>query len=115
MSQHIRLGKKGERLAAQYLIQKGYDILERNYRAGRIEMDIIALKNEVIVFVEVKARKNAVYALPEEAVNAQKEENLTAVAEAYLQNIDFPHKNVRFDIISIIMNPYQFEHFEDVF
>ncbi|MCR5038745.1 MAG: YraN family protein [Bacteroidales bacterium] len=110
------LGKIGEDLAAQYLIDKGYMILERNWRAYRKEIDIIAIDGKDIVFIEVKTRNNNVYGDPEMAVNRKKRAHIYAAASAYY----FQHKielDVRFDIISILYhhgNP-EINHIEDAF
>jgi len=101
MAKKQSLGKIGEELAAQYLIDKGYEILERNWRAYRKEIDIIAIDGEDIVFVEVKTRQDDEYGTPEMAVNRQKRAHIYAAASAYY----YEHKvglDVRFDVIAIL-------------
>ena len=116
MANSNSLGKIGEDLAAQYLIDKGYVILERNWRAYRKEIDIIAIDGKDIVFIEVKTRNSNEFGNPEMAVNRKKRAHIYAAASAYY----FKHKidlDVRFDIISILYhhgNP-EINHIEDAF
>ncbi len=101
MEKKPSLGKIGEDLAAQFLTDKGYQILERNWRAYRKEIDIIALDGKDIVFVEVKTRQEDDYGTPEMAVNRQKRAHIFAAATSYY----YEHKidlDVRFDVISIL-------------
>jgi putative endonuclease len=101
MSNNVSLGKIGEDLAVQYLIDKGYDILERNWRSHHKEIDIIAIDNREIVFIEVKTRQNDEYGLPELAVNRTKRMHILSAANSYI----YRHKidlDVRIDVISIL-------------
>lgn len=101
MSDHIETGKTGEDLATIYLENKGYSIIERNFRSRRNEVDIIANKKTILHFVEVKTRSNLDFALPEAKVKGPKLKHLKEAAEAYL----FLHpewKDIQFDILSII-------------
>lgn len=101
MAKKPSLGKIGEDLATQFLEDKGYQILERNWRAYRKEIDIIAIDGKDIVFVEVKTRQDDDYGAPEMAVNRQKRAHIYAVATSYY----YEHKidlDVRFDVISIL-------------
>ena len=110
------LGKLGEELAVNYLIDNGYQILERNWRSGHKEIDIIALKDGVLAIVEVKTRKSDDYGEPEIAVGITKQRMLIWAADAYVRyknlNVD-----VRFDIISIVISDTEpeIEHIEDAF
>ena len=103
MAKHNELGKRGEELAVQYLMEKGYEILERNWRNIHKEIDIIAKKDNVLVIVEVKTRQSEEYGEPDIAVTKQKQTRLISAANAYLfQNqLDI---NTRFDVISIVFN-----------
>ena len=67
MAQHNILGRQGEELAARYLQQKGYQIIDRNWRSGRQELDIVAQKEDILVVVEVKSRRNNSFGDPQEA------------------------------------------------
>lgn len=93
-------GRWGENLAVSYLEKKGYLILERNWRFGKLEIDVIAEKGDIIVFIEVKARKNSDYGFPEESVNRSKQDKILEAAEEYLE-INNIEKEIRFDIIAV--------------
>lgn len=109
-------GKQGEDLAVNYLISKGYQILERNWRSGHKEIDIIALDGDTLVAVEVKSRKSNTYGEPDIAVGVMKQKMLIWAADAYVRykNLDV---DVRFDIISIVITDTgeHIEHIEDAF
>jgi putative endonuclease len=113
---HLKTGAEGEKLAAEYLQKKGYKVLDINWKYERCEIDIIAEKKGLIVFVEVKTRSGANYGWPEEAVNPAKQKNIAKAADAYLEekNLD---KEIRFDIISVIFRPSKTDiyHIEDAF
>lgn len=106
------IGDEGEEQAKQFLIENNYQICTTNYRFKRAEIDLIAQKEDELIFVEVKYRKNAFYGFPEIAVTPKKEELIKSAAEDYIFKIDWK-KSVRFDIIAIVEN--QIEHFEDAF
>ncbi len=108
----LELGRIGENLAAQYLEKQGFLILERNYRFGKAEVDIIALKDKLLVFVEVKMRKNANFGHPETTLSERKIELIHEAASNYTQNLAITTK-IRFDIIAITGEVI--EHFEDAF
>ena len=94
-------GKKGEDLATKYLEQKGYTILERNFNCNQGEIDIIALDNEEIVFIEVKTRTNTNYGLASEAVNRQKKEHLKRTIKYYIHTRNLENEYIRIDVIEI--------------
>jgi putative endonuclease len=94
-------GNKGEDLAASILVKKGYEIVERNYRYGKGEIDIIAKDKDVLVFVEVKTRKNLEYGLPELAVTKNKQRQVRKIAEAYLFEKEIKDVDCRLDVIAI--------------
>ncbi|MBO6027076.1 MAG: YraN family protein [Bacteroidales bacterium] len=110
------LGKIGEDLAVELLIKKGYQILERNWRSGHKEIDIIALDGDTLVAVEVKTRKSNTYGEPDIAVGVMKQKMLIWAADAYVRykNLDV---DVRFDIVSIVFTDKDkhIEHIEDAF
>ena len=116
MAKHNDFGKLGEELAVNYLIEKGYEILERNWRNIHKEIDIIAKDGTDLVIVEVKTRQTDEYGDPDVAVTKQKQWRLISAANAYVfQNrLDI---NTRFDIISIIFKDGEpvIEHIEDAF
>lgn len=116
MAAHIDFGKQGEEIAVKYLMDKGYEILERNWRNRHKEIDIIAKDGNELVVVEVKTRKSNDYGDPDFAVNKQKQRLLISAANAYIfrNNLDI---NTRFDIISIVFNNGEpvIDHIEDAF
>jgi putative endonuclease len=111
------LGKKGEDLASEYLRKKGYKVKARNYKTRLGEIDIIAEKDNVIVFVEVKTRSNNSFGCPFEAVHQKKRQKLKNVALLYLKRYK-RHYPVQFDVLSITLmgnnNPV-IEHITNAF
>jgi len=115
MSKNKELGQEGEYLAADYLKKKGWKIHEMNYRYSRSEIDVIASKNDLLIFVEVKTRSNTAFGLPEQFVDEKKAKHIMKAAEHYILTIDWKGQ-VRFDIISIIKKKIlEVEHIEDAF
>ena len=114
MAAHNEFGLEGEDKAVNYLIKEGYLILDRNWKSGRKELDIVAQKDGTLVVVEVKSRKSAKYGSPEDAVTPTKIRNTVLAADAYIRynRIDLP---VRFDIISILSSGEVINHIEDAF
>lgn len=115
MAEHNRLGAWGERVACDTLVAAGYAIVERNWRVGHYEIDIIASKGTRIVFVEVKTRGDA-YVDPLDAVDAKKQMRMGRAADAYMRHYNIPLE-AQFDIILIIgsENDYTVEHISDAF
>jgi len=116
MSENIELGKKGEELAVAFLIKKGFRILERNWRFGRHEIDIIARDGNFIVIAEVKTRSSNYFTEPETAVTREKQRSLVRSANAYVRY----HRlrgEVRFDVLAILVLPEseQINHIADAF
>ena len=101
MAAHNELGKLGEQLATDYLIEKGYTILEQNWRNRFEEIDIIASKDQYLIIVEVKTRSNLHFGNPEDAVSLKKQRLLVNAAEVYI-NQKNSNLETRFDIISIV-------------
>jgi putative endonuclease len=116
MAVHNELGKLGEDLAVQYLTDKGYEILERNWHNIHKEIDIIAKDGDDLVIVEVKARQTDEYGEPDIAVTKRKQRMLIAAANAYItrKGLDV---ETRFDIVSIVFKDGEpvIEHIEDAF
>ena len=116
MAEHNDLGKLGEELAVDFLKKNGYEILETNWTFQKAEVDIIALKAEVLAVVEVKTRSSLDYGLPQDFVKPKKIQLLVKAVDAYvtLNEIDV---NVRFDIIAIQKEKESFaiEHLTDAF
>lgn len=114
-SAHISTGNKGESIAEAYLSEKGYEILARNYRFKRAEIDIIASKENVLVFVEVKTRRSTRFGFPEESVTERKSRKVISAAENYIEETGWK-KDIRFDVISVnIGTAVEIEHIEDAF
>ena len=102
MAAHNELGKWGEDLAVAYLQGKGYTIIERDWKSGRRDIDIIAKdETDTIVFVEVKTRRNRLFGEPEEAIDYRKMQSLQQAINHYIKFRRL-NGNVRFDIISIV-------------
>lgn len=114
MSSHIKLGQIAEEHAAAYLEEKGYLILDRNWYFGKKEIDIVALKQDVLYIVEVKSRSYASLGSPAQAVNRKKQGTLRMLATAYqrARKLDL---DVQFDIVSIVFNKggFELEHIEE--
>jgi putative endonuclease len=115
LSKNKEIGRKGEALAVEYLINKGFIILERNYKYGRLEIDIIGQIKNTIVFVEVKTRRSKRYGYPEEAVDDKKTDHILSCADHFIYQNQW-NGDIRFDIISVILKPeISIEHIEDAF
>lgn len=116
MAEHNETGAKGEELAATFLQNKGYSILEKNWRFKNLEADIIASLANILVIAEVKTRRSNYFGEPETFVNKQKQKNLIKAAQEYIQRNQLDLE-VRFDIISIILGDSQtkINHIEDAF
>lgn len=116
MAKHNELGKKGELLAVDFLKEKGFEILETNFRLDKDEIDIIAKDGSILVFVEVKTRSTDYFGEPEIAVGGNKIEFLLRAAENYLISKNL-NSEIRFDIISIVLNSKQkkIRHIIDAF
>ena len=104
MAGHNETGMRGEQLACAHLEGSGHEILERNWRHGRHELDIIARQGHELVIVEVKTRSIDQYGQPEEAVRTGKRSKLIKAANAYVQATDCG-LGLRFDIVSVILHP----------
>ena len=116
MADHNELGKKGEKLAIDYLLKNDFKILETNYRYLKAEVDIIAQKKDVLAVVEVKTRSTDYFGCPQDFVNPKKIKLLLSAIDYYVVEKDLDVE-VRFDIIAIIHqnNNTKIEHLEDAF
>lgn len=116
-SPHLDTGKKGESLAAAYLQQQGYSILHRNWRHSHYEIDIIAVKADILHFIEVKTRRTATFGYPEESVSRKKFQCLQNAAVAF----QYRHpgwKRIQYNILSITLlknKPPEYFLIEDVY
>ena len=99
------IGKYGEQLAKNFLIKKGFEILELNYRYSRLaEIDIIAKKADTIHFIEVKTRTQNFFGEPLEAINQNKLKSIYKCALYYMQNVSKKTKKYQIDAIGIVLN-----------
>ena len=116
MAYHNELGKEGERIAANFLIKKGYHILERNFRYERAEIDIIATHKNLLIVVEVKTRNSSFFGNPQDFVRPTKIKLLVKAANYYIEEEGIKLE-VRFDIIAILKNKTleKIEHIENAF
>jgi putative endonuclease len=116
MADHNELGKKGEQLAINFLVKKGYTILDKNWRYQKAEIDIIAQKKDTLAVVEVKTRSSIDFGNPQDFVNPKKIKLLVSAIDEYIISKDLD-VNVRFDIIAIVRegNNFTIEHLEDAF
>ena len=117
MAEHNELGHLGEKLAKDFLLAKGYQILEQNWVCGHKEIDIIAMDGKELVIVEVRTRRVQCLVEPEETVDKYKQRFLIWAAEAYIErnNLDV---DVRFDIVAIVIdknNEHRIDHIENAF
>ncbi|MEG2100100.1 MAG: YraN family protein [Flavobacterium sp.] len=120
MAKHNELGKKGEDLAAAYLEENGYKILERNWTFQKAEIDIIAQKENILAVVEVKTRSSLDFGSPQDFVKPKKIQLLVKAVNAYINDREKDFKsdlNIRFDIAAIhkTQETFAIEHFTDAF
>ncbi|MCK9172472.1 MAG: YraN family protein [Desulfuromonas sp.] len=115
--QRLALGRWGEDYAAAYLQRRLFRILARNFRTRCGEIDLIARRGRLLVFVEVKTRSSTNYGLGQEAVTARKQQQIVRVAHQYLQSHDCDGLNPRFDVIVVCLEGGQprLEHLTDAF
>ena len=116
MAEHNELGKKGEQLAVDYLMKKGYKIRDKNWRYQKAEVDIIAEKDGILAVVEVKTRSTDYFGNAQDFVKPKKIKLLVMAIDHYVISKDL-ELEVRFDIIGIIKKPNEtkIEHLEDAF
>jgi putative endonuclease len=115
--QRKEVGARGEKLAADFLKKRGYRILQKNFRCREGEIDIIAQKDECIVFVEVRTKKSTAFGTPEESVTLAKREKLISLANTYIQDYDKPPQSWRIDVVAVELTPdnrvSRLEHIEN--
>ncbi len=110
------IGAKGERIALQFLRQKGYRIITRNFSCPFGEIDIIARQGKATVFVEVKTRSSCKFGLPQEGIKAEKIKHLLRSAQFYIKKYARPDGDFRFDVVSIILGaPIRIDLIKNVF
>ena len=99
------IGQKGENLAVAYLQNLGYKVLERNYRCKLGEVDIIALDNDTLVFIEVRTRSSLDFGLPQESINRRKRHQISKVALEYMTRKKLKNTPARFDVVAVSLEP----------
>ncbi len=117
MAAHNDLGKRGEDLALAFLELKGYEMVERNWRYRRAEIDIIARLDEKLIFIEVKTRSSEAFGAPEEFVSSRKQDLVARAAGAYILKVNHDWL-IRYDVVAVLLLPdgtHRIEHFEDAF
>ena len=106
MNAKAETGRLGEDIAAALLIERGFSIVGRNVRAGRYEIDVIAVRNRVLVFCEVRTRRSAYFGAPAETVGHKKVLSLRAGALKWLQsNPRYRRLKLRFDVAGVLLQP----------
>ena len=117
MANHNNTGHLGEKMAAEYLLKRGFNILHKNWRHSHWEVDVIASLNDTLHFIEVKTRRTNKFGFPEDDVTKKKMENLINASEEYLHL--YPQwKKIQFDILSISIlknQPAEYFFIEDVY
>ena len=116
MAKHNELGKKGEQLAVDFLLKNNYDIVERNYRFDKAEVDIIAKKDNILAIIEVKTRSTADFGDPQDFVKPKQIQRLVKAVDEYVTVNDLDVE-VRFDIIAIVKEGkgFKIQHLENAF
>lgn len=117
MAEHNDLGKKGEKLAKEYLISEGYLLLYENWRLGRFEIDLIMQNDNNLIIVEVKTRNTEAFGSPESFVSKQQQLHLAEAVEGFFYKNPDINLEVRYDVVSVIIdgNISKVLHFEDAF
>ena len=105
MTTRQRLGALGEDAAAELLRSRGYRIVARNHRCRRGEVDLIAERGQLLVFVEVRTRATAAFGAPEETVGAAKQQRLVRAARDFLARWRGPPRGARFDVVAVVDQP----------
>jgi len=111
-------GNKGEDYTCDFLVEKNFKIIERNYRYGHGEIDIVAKDKNVLVFVEVKTRKNLEFGEPISAITRGKQRQIRKIAEAYLIEHGISDIDCRFDVVGVLLRGNErakLDHIENAF
>ncbi len=109
----VAIGRRYEEQAARFLVQQGYEILERNWRAGRKEIDLIVSKGNVVAFVEVKGAASRKFGHPSEKVDKRKQAHLTEAAQQYIDQKKLIEVDLRFDVVTFTGG--ELEHYPAAF
>lgn len=116
MKNNIETGQSGEFIAKEYLIDKGYNILETNYRNKIGEIDIIAMDRDILVFIEVKTRRDYSYGYAFEAVNIKKQKKIINTSMVYIKYKRLLNLQLRYDIIEVYLTKtLKINHLDNAF
>lgn len=115
MDTRQRTGRHGEEIAASFLANKGYHIIEHNWRCSSGELDLVATDGDTLVFVEVRTRSGSRFGLAEESITLTKQTRLITLAEAYLQEKSLSTHSWRIDVVAVQLGPGlpQVKHIEN--
>jgi len=118
-SRYRLLGRRGERAAKRFLKRRGYKVVARNWRCRLGEIDLVAMDESMLVFVEVKTRRQDAASLPEDAITHDKKRRLRNLAQAFMTQYDLGHLRHRFDVIAVTVRPWplpcRIAHYEAAF
>lgn len=114
---HIRLGQAGESFATAFLLARGMQVLEKNWRFKRLEIDLVCLDEPCLVFVEVKTRRSADFGGPIAAISMKKKHNLIKAAQGWQYSHGAWNRPVRFDVLCLLKHASGFtvEYYENAF
>lgn len=117
VASHLVTGANGEEAASNFLKSRGYTITDRNWRHGRLELDIVCTKKDETIFVEVKTRSQGSLQRPDEALTPNKRRTLMRAAQHYISAANLWDRPCRFDLIAVVRNndAYHVEHIENAF
>ena len=105
MSRRKQTGRQGEEIAAKYLTDKGYKILQRNWYCSTGELDIVAENDDTLIFVEVRTRRGDRFGTAEESITPVKQARLVELAQTYLQEVAPLHQSWRIDVVAVQLGP----------
>ena len=112
-----RVGRSGEDIAAAFLAESGHTVLDRNWRSGHLELDIVSMAADGIHFVEVKSRVFPMEAAPQESVGAAKRRRMVAAAAGWIRKNGKEDMEYRFDVVSVVFKGegYSIDYFPEAF
>lgn len=115
MTEKRLIGNLGEDMVVNYLIAHAYQVLDRNYNKPYGEIDIIAMKDDIVCFVEVKTRKSTKYGYPREAVNYYKQQRIIRASQTYLLENRLTDYIIRFDVAEVFTESREINYIENAF
>lgn len=110
-----KIGDFGEEIVSKYLLDRNYEILDRNYAKTYGEIDIIAMKDDVLCFVEVKTRKSDKFAYAAEAVNFYKQERIKKASQAYMVENNLTDFLISYDVCEVYLDNRKINYIENAF